>query len=140
MQLRLTPIRLKAIELLKSKPLTVVAFKSAMWPRPSRMITETYARKYLAALVMGGVVKKAEGDLFELTPHGAELLVAPPWICRYCGTKFVTDADRVTQALKSYRCAGCGVSHRACRKCVREQIKVLGDFPEYKVMLRECPK
>lgn len=73
---------------------------------------------------------------WSITATGRAFLSERLWVCRYCVTEFFgSDARRLSGLL----CKSCGREHVVCKGCRKFVISVGGEFPAYRMMVRECP-
>jgi hypothetical protein len=56
--------------------------------------------------------------------------------CQYCG---MADTVKGNQIKLVPGVCICGDIHGTCVRCVKELSVALGEFPEYKVVLKRCP-
>lgn len=56
--------------------------------------------------------------------------------CQYCGESETVKGQQIR--LTPVPCI-CGEIHSVCRECQMDLNRTLGEFPNYKVVLKKCP-
>lgn len=124
--------RADALVILKDGEMELGQFATRMW---KHAVTLGFARKFLVGMVKLGYLERKESgkaELYKVTGEGQG--IANQVRCGYCLI------SRKKTKLVENTCGTCGGIHWACTKCVRKEIKVVGEFPRYRPALRGCPK
>jgi Mn-dependent DtxR family transcriptional regulator len=96
------------------------------------------ARKTLRKLISGDLVKEsviAGEKAYSLTDEGQDTLRRKIWRCVYCSKDFFDKRRRPNEE----SCRACDQQHRICKRCFKKLVMVIGEFPTWKAMLRNCP-
>jgi predicted transcriptional regulator len=124
--------RADALFILKDGEMELGQFATRMW---KHAVTLGFARKFLGGMVKLGYLERKENgkaEVYKVTGEGEGVAIQTR--CGYC------KISREKTKLVENMCGTCGSFHWACTKCLRKEIKVVGEFPRYRPALKECPK
>lgn len=114
-----------------SVPKTKSAIVKMLWPASS-----SFFMKIPDALADDGLIQIGEGDICTLTDSGRDVLKRRTWVCEYCVDEFF--GEKAQRKLSEAPCKTCGGTHIVCKACKKHMVVVGGEFPGYKMMVREC--
>ena len=91
----------------------------------------------LSAVVVGVAALFIAIDQSRIASRQAEIMEVSAFPnqlhCRYCHRFEIPGTE-------GRPCNKCGGAHQACKRCFKFRTKVVGTFPDYEMILKDCPE